>query len=55
MVDKDEKWEVARDLRRTSNDTLSGKSLQKALAEIIEAQDTSWRGVMRRLADLIEP
>jgi hypothetical protein len=55
MVDNDEKWEIARDLRRWSLDCLHGKSLQKALAEITEAQDTSWRGVMRRLADLIEP
>lgn len=46
---------IANDLRRVANDSLSGESLQRALARITDADDSSWRGVMRRLADLIEP
>lgn len=45
---------IASRLRRTSNDTLGGESLQRALARITVAEDASWRGVMRRIADLIE-
>lgn len=47
--------EIASRLRRTAADSLGGESLQKALARITVAEDVSWRGVMRRLADLIEP
>lgn len=46
--------EIASRLRRTANDSLGGESLQKALARITEAEDASWRGVMRRIADLID-
>lgn len=46
--------EIASRLRRTANDSLGGESLQKALARITVAEDVSWRGVMRRIADLIE-
>ena len=46
---------IANELRRVSNDSLNGESLQRALARITGADDSSWRGVMRRLADLIEP
>lgn len=46
--------EIASRLRRTANDSLGGESLQKALARIIVAEDVSWRGVMRRIADLID-
>lgn len=55
MVDKEERLEIARELQCTSCDSLGSETLQRALARIIEAQDTSWRGVMRRLAELIEP
>lgn len=47
--------EIASRLRRTANDSPGGESLQKALARITVAEDVSWRGVMRRIADLIEP
>lgn len=55
MVDKEERFEIAQELQRTSCDSLGSESLQRALARITEAKDTSWRGVMRRLAELIEP
>lgn len=47
--------EITSRLRRTANDSLGGESLQKTLARITESEDASWRGVMRRIADLIEP
>lgn len=46
--------EIASRLRRTASDSLGGESLQKALARISVAEDVSWRGVMRRIADLID-
>lgn len=46
---------IANELRRVSNDSLNGESLQRALARIAGAEDSSWRGVMRRIADLIDP
>lgn len=46
---------IANELRRVANDSLNGESLQRTLARIAGAKDSSWRGVMRRLADLIEP
>lgn len=46
--------EIASRLRRTANDSLGGESLQRALARVTEADDASWRGVMRRIADLID-
>lgn len=46
---------IAGELRRKANDSLDGESLQRALARITGANDSSWRGVMRHLADLIEP
>lgn len=46
---------IAGELRRKANDSLDGESLQRTLARIAGAEDSSWRGVMRRLADLIEP
>ena len=46
---------IASELRRKANDSLDGESLQRALARITGANDSSWRGVMRHLADLIEP
>lgn len=55
MIDSNERFEIAQELQRTSCDSLGSETLQRALARIIEARDTSWRGVMRRLAELIEP
>lgn len=46
---------IAGELRRKANDSLDGESLQRALARIAGAEDSSWRGVMRRVADLIDP
>lgn len=55
MPTDDERWDIAASLRYTANDDLGGLSLQKNLAAITKAEDGSWRGVMRRLADLMEP
>lgn len=46
---------IADELRRVASDSLNGESLQRALARIAGAEDSSWRGVMRRIADLVEP
>lgn len=46
--------EIAKKLRYVSNDDMGGLSLQRNLAAITKAEDGSWRGVMRRLADLID-
>ena len=54
MASDDERREIAKKLRRTANDDLNGLSLQRNLAAITKAEDGSWRGVMRRLADLID-
>ena len=57
MTDSDESEErraIAKKLRYVANDDLGGLSLQKNLAAITKAEDGSWRGVMRRLADLID-
>lgn len=51
----DDKQAIADELRRVANDSLNGESLQRALARLTGAEDSSWRGVMRCLADLIEP
>ena len=50
-----ERENIAARLRYIASDSLDGKSLQRALAETTGAGDGSWRGVMRRLADLIDP
>lgn len=55
MTSDEERREVAAKLRRTANDDLGGLSLKRNLAIITEARDTSWRGVLRRLAELIDP
>lgn len=55
MVDEEERFEIAQELRRTSYDSMGSETLQRALARVTEARDTSWRGVLRRLAELIEP
>lgn len=54
MISDQERREVAAKLRYVANDDLGGLSLQKNLAAITKAEDSSWRGVMRRLADLID-
>lgn len=46
---------VAMLLRSTASDSLYGDTFQQALGAITKAKDTSWRGIMRRLADLIDP
>lgn len=53
-IESEEAREIAKKLRYTANDDLGGLSLQKNLAAITKAGDGSWRGVMRRLADLID-
>lgn len=53
-IESGEAREIAKKLRYTANDDLGGLSLQKNLAAITKAEDGSWRGVMRRLADLID-
>ena len=55
MISDKERLEIVKKLRRTANNDLNGLSLQRNLAAITKAKDTSWRGVMRRLADLIDP
>lgn len=55
VASDDERREIAKKLRRTANDDLNGLSLQRNLAAITDAEDGSWHGVMRRLADLIDP
>ena len=53
-IESGEAREIAKKLRYTADDDLGGLSLQKNLAAITKAEDGSWRGVMRRLADLID-
>lgn len=53
-IESEEAREIAKKLRYTANDDLGGLSLQKNLAAITKAEDGSWRGVMRRLAYLID-
>lgn len=48
----EERLRIVEELNRTANDSLGGESLQRALARITGAEDTSWRGVMRRVAEL---
>ena len=55
MIASSDSQAIAAELRRVANDSLNGESLQRALARITGADDSSWRGVMRHLADLIEP
>ena len=50
----EERLRIVEELNRTANDSLGGESLQRALARITGATDTSWRGVMRRVAELAD-
>lgn len=54
MSSNEECRAIAKKLRYVANDDLGGLSLQKNLAAITKAEDGSWRGVMRRLADLVD-
>lgn len=54
MSSNEECRAIAKKLRYVANDDLGELSLQKNLAAITKAEDGSWRGVMRRLADLID-
>ena len=54
MISNEERRAIVKKLRYTANDDLGGLSLQKNLAAITKTEDGSWRGVMRRLADLID-
>lgn len=54
MISNEDRRAIVKKLRYTANDDLGGLSLQKNLATITKAEDSSWRGVMRRLADLID-
>lgn len=47
-ITTEERLRIVEELNRTANDSLGGESLQRALARITGAKDTSWRGVMRR-------
>lgn len=53
-IESEEAREIAKKLRYAANYGLGGLSLQRNLAEITKAEGVSWRGVMRRLADLID-
>ena len=55
MASRYERTRIADELRRPAADSLGRETLQKALARVTSAKDTSWRGVLRRLAELIEP
>lgn len=55
MASRYERKRIADELRLTAADSLGSETLQKALARVTSAKDTSWRGVLRRLAELIEP
>lgn len=53
-ITTEERLRIVEELNRTANDSLGGESLQRALARITGAEDTSWRGVMRRVAELAD-
>lgn len=46
--------QIASRLRYVAADELGGMSLQKRLAKELELENTSWRGVLRGIADLID-
>mgnify|MGYP002775276838 CR=1 FL=1 len=54
MITNDKYREIASRLRYVANDELGGMSLQKRLAKELELENTSWRGVLRGIADLID-
>lgn len=42
-ITTEERLRIVEELNRTANDSLGGESLQRALARITGAEDTSWR------------
>ena len=46
--------QIASRLRYVAADELGGMSLQKRLAKELELENTSWRGVLRGIAGLID-
>lgn len=54
MIANNKRREIASRLRYVANDDLGGMSLQKRLAKELELENTSWRGVLRGIADLID-
>lgn len=54
MITNEKRREIASRLRYVANDELGGMSLQKRLAKELELENTSWRGVLRGVAELIE-
>lgn len=58
MATSDERRAAADRLRRMADDSMHGLSFQNAIKECVcdgSEGSVSWRGVMRRLADLIDP
>ena len=53
-ITTEERLRIVEELNSTANDALYSESLQRALARITGAEDTSWRGVMRRVAELAD-
>lgn len=49
-----ERRSIAWSLRDYAADDLGGMSFQKRLAAVCGVKDASWRGTMRRVADLID-
>lgn len=47
-ITTEERLRIVEELNRTANDSLGGESLQRALARITGAEDTSWRTARRR-------
>lgn len=47
-ITTEERLRIVEELNRTANDSLGGESLQRALARITWAEDTSWRTARRR-------
>ena len=55
QVTSNERRKAAENLRNAATDDLEGANFQKFTAVLCNAEDGSWSGVMRRLADLIDP
>lgn len=54
MITSEKRREIASRLRCVANDELGGMSLQKRLAKELELENTSWRSVLRGVADLTD-
>lgn len=57
MVNNEERREVAKELRYTASHSLNGYSFQRSVEGIVFGTlgDRTWRKILERLADLIEP